>query len=60
MLNDNKFTVYFYIKHNFLKKQVVVKCKKKKKKKSCLKALVWPELAEGYLKPCHQAPISIK
>ena len=25
MPNDNKFTVYFYIKDNFLKMQVVVK-----------------------------------
>ena len=31
-----------------------------KDKKSCLKALAWLELAEGYLKPCHQAPLNIK
>ena len=57
MLNDNKVTVYIYIKHNFLKKTSGCQMKDKK---SCLKALAWLELAEGYLKPCHQAPLNIK
>ena len=45
MPNDNKFTVYFHIMHNFKEKQVVTKWKKQ----NHVKATAWLELAEGYL-----------
>ena len=46
MPNDNNFTDYFYIKHNIVKKTSGYQMKERK---SCLKALAWLELAEGYL-----------